>query len=287
MQMKTASVISTGLHVAVLLWATLTFAGKTFEVTPAESLPVDLVSEKQFSELTKGVKEAPKPVDKPKPLVEKKDEPKPPKPEDLKAKLTEKPEIKATQDKPPEPPSDAIADKIKKDEKKEKQEAKVEPKPLPPKRPPKRDEPKFEPDKIAALLDKRAPQREAIAGAEPNSSPTLGVAAGNAAKLSQSEIDALRARLMALWNPPVGMRDAQNGQVTIRIRFKRDGTLAAGPLVLTSGSGPQFNAMRDSAVRAVFVGQPYTMLRPDHYDTWKEIDFTFDAKEMFTDAPLR
>ena len=72
--MKTASAISTGLHAAVLLWALVSFSGKTFEVTPAESLPVDLVSEKQFSEMTKGVKDAPKPVEKPKPLVEKKGE---------------------------------------------------------------------------------------------------------------------------------------------------------------------------------------------------------------------
>jgi colicin import membrane protein len=282
--MRTASAISAGLHVAVLLWATLTFASKTYEVTPVDSLPVDLVSEKEFSQITKGVKDAPKPVDTPKALVEKKDEPKPPKDTDIKAKLTEKKELKAAQDKPPEPASDAIADKIKKDEKKDTKQAKAEP--LPPKRPPQK-QPKFEPDKIAALLDKRAPERQAVTGAEPNSAPTMGAAAGKAAQLSQSEIDALRARLMALWNPPVGMRDAQNGQVTIRIRFKRDGTLAAGPQVMTSGSGPQYNAMRDSAVRAVFVGQPYTMLRPEHYDIWKEIDFTFDTKEMFTDVPLR
>jgi hypothetical protein len=108
-----------------------------------------------------------------------------------------------------------------------------------------------------------------------------------AAQLSQSEIDALRARLMALWNPPVGMQDADQSQVTIRIKFRRDGTLATGPLVLTSGSGAQFNAMRDSAVRAVFVGQPYSMLRPEHYDMWKEIDFTFDTKQMFHDIPTR
>ena len=87
--------------------------------------------------------------------------------------------------------------------------------------------------------------------------------------------------------PPGGMQDADQSQVTIRIRFKRDGTLAGGPQVLTSGSGVQFNAMRDSAVRAVFIGQPYTMLRPEHYDTWKEIDFTFDTKQMFQDLPVR
>jgi colicin import membrane protein len=242
--------------------------------------------------LTKGVKDAPKPVEKPKPLVEKKAE-EPPKPiEETKPKVVEKKRqvaLNKEMSPPPAPESkpDPIADKLEKPEDKP-QEAKAEPKPLPPKRPPrpKNKEPKFDADKIAALLDKREAIRSAMTGAELNSTPSLGTASGQAAKLSQSEIDALRARLMALWNPPVGMRDAEQGQVTIRIRFKRDGTLATGPLVMTSGSGVQFNAMRDSAVRAVFVGQPYTMLRPEHYDSWKEIDFTFDTKNMFHDIPV-
>jgi len=76
MQMRVASAISTGLHAAVLLWALVSFTGKTFEVTPAESLPVDLVSDKEFSEMTKGVKQAPK-LEKPKALVEKIGETKP------------------------------------------------------------------------------------------------------------------------------------------------------------------------------------------------------------------
>jgi colicin import membrane protein len=288
--MRKATAISAGLHAAVLLWATLSFSGKTFDVTPAESLPVDLVSDKDFSEITKGVKDAKK-VETPKPLVEKKAE-EPPKPiEDSKAKITEKKEIQAAKEEapPPEPqPSkpDPIAEKIKQPDE-PKPQTKVEPQPLPPKKPPQKQQPKFDADKIAALLDKRDPQRNAATGHEANATPSLGTASGMAAQLSQSEIDALRARLMALWNPPVGMQDANQTQVTIRIRFRRDGTLAIGPQVLTAGTGAQFNAMRDSAVRAVFVGQPYTMLRPDHYDQWKEIDFTFDTKQMFHDLPAR
>jgi outer membrane biosynthesis protein TonB len=281
--MKTASAISAGLHAAVLLWALITFSSKPLEATPVESLPVDLISDKDFSELTKGVKDKPK-AEKPKPLVQKIDEPKPV--DEPAPKLTEKQDIKTAAEKPPQPQAkpDPIADKLKKPDDKPQQEAKNEP--LPPKKP-VRPQPKFDADKIAALLDKRDPQSKAATGSELNSAPSLGTAMGNAAKLSQSEIDALRARLMALWNPPVGMQDADQGQVTIRIRFKRDGTLETGPQVLTTGSGPQFNAMRDSAVRAVFVGQPYTMLRPDHYDIWKEIDFTFDTKQMFHDLPAR
>ena len=285
--MRKATAISAGLHAAVLLWATLSFSGKSFDVTPAESLPVDFISEKDFSEMTKGVKDAPK-IETPKPLVEKKSE-EPPKPiEEAKPKVTEKKELQAAKEAAqPEPqPSkpDPIAEKLKQQD--ESKQAKTE-QPLPPKKPPQKPQPKFEPDKIAALLDKRDPQRNAATGVEANATPSLGTAAGSAAQLSQSEIDALRARLMALWNPPVGMQDASQTQVTIRIRFRKDGTLAVGPQVLTSGSGAQFNAMRDSAVRAVFVGQPYTMLRPEHYEQWKEIDFTFDTKQMFHDLPAR
>jgi outer membrane biosynthesis protein TonB len=288
--MRKATAISAGLHAAVLLWATLSFSGKTFDVTPAESLPVDLVSEKDFSEMTKGVKDAPK-VEMPKPVVEKKAE-EPPKPvEEAKPKVTEKKEIQAAREvtPPPQPQQakpDPIAEKLKQPDE-PKPQTKVEPQPLPPKKPPQKPQPKFDADKIAALLDKRESQRVAATGTELNTTPSLGTASGMAAKLSQSEIDALRAKLMGLWNPPVGMQDAQQSQVTIRIRFRKDGTLADGPAVMTSGRGPQFEAMRDSAVRAVLIGQPYTMLRPEHYDQWKEIDFTFDTKQMFHDIPAR
>jgi hypothetical protein len=297
MQMKKAAAISTGLHAAVLLWATLSFSGKTFEVTPAESLPVDFISEKDFSQLTKGVKDAPKPIEKPKPLVEKKaDEPKPV--EEHKAKVTEKKEIKATAEKMPEPPPepkpsekkeskpaaqqkpDPIAEKLKKQDE-PKKEAKAAP--LPPRRPPMphKQQPKFDADKIAALLDKREPQRVAAAGSELNSAPSLGTAMGNAAKLSQSEIDALRARLMALWNPPVGIQNPEDYVIRIRIRLRRDGRLSGPPTVLTSGNGVLFTSARDSAVRAVFRGQPFDMLRPEHYEAWKDIEVTFDPRDMF------
>jgi outer membrane biosynthesis protein TonB len=282
MQFRTASAISTGLHAAVLLWAVLSFSSSPFKVTPAESLPVDLVSEKEFSQLTKGIKEAPKPVKKPKPLVEKIDTPKP-QPEDLKAKITEKKEIKATTQKQaepaPEPKPDPIAKEIKKEQKQE--VAKQEP--LPPRRPPipHKKQPKFNADKIAALLDMRDPQRNSLTGASLNGAPTLGTALGNASQLSQSELDALRARLMALWNPPVGIKNPEDFVIRIRIQLSRDGRLTAPPVVLTHGTGMLFNTARDSAVRAVFRGQPFDMLKPEHYDTWKDIEVTFDPRDMF------
>ena len=280
--MRKATAISTGLHAAVLLWATLSFSGKTFDVTPAESLPVDLVSEKDFSQLTKGVKDAPK-VETPKPLVEKKVE-EPPKPvEDSKAKITEKNEVQAAKEMapPPEPQPpkpDPIADKIKQPDE-PKQETKVD-QPLPPKKPPQKPQPKFDADKIAALLDKRDPQRNAAIGPDRNDVASLGTPAGMAAQLSQSEIDALRARLMALWSPPVGVKDPNELIVTVTVRLRRDGRLAAPPFARVGSNSVAAQASRDSAVRAVLTGQPFDMLKPEHYDNWKEIELTFDPKDM-------
>jgi colicin import membrane protein len=39
-------------------------------------------------------------------------------------------------------------------------------------------------------------------------------------------------------------------------------------------------AARDSAIRALFRGQPYDMLKPEHYEQWKDVEITFDPRDM-------
>jgi hypothetical protein len=280
--MKTASAISTGLHAAVLLWALVSFSGKTFEVTPAESLPVDLVSEKQFSEMTKGIKDAPKPIEKPKPLVEKKAE-QPPKPvEDTKPKVSEKKEVALNKElaplPEPLPKPDPIAEKIKKQDE-PKKVAKTQPQPLPPKRPP-RKQPKFDADKIAALLDKRDPQRNAATGEELNDKPSLGYAHGAASRLSQSEIDALRNRITDCWNVPVGAAGVENLFVVFRVIFRPDGSIERGPDVVKASASTYGPAFAESGRRAILQCQPYTMLRRETYESWKDMEITFTPSEM-------
>lgn len=281
---RKAAAISTGLHAAALLFAVLSFSGKTFEVTPAESLPVDLVSEKEFSQMTKGVKDAPK-VEMPKPMVEKvSDQPKAA--EESKLKVSEKKEIKAEAEKvptpEPQPKPDPIADKIKQQPPDEKKDVtQTEPQPLPPKKPPMKPQPKFDADKIAALLDKREAQRNAATGAEPNSAPSLGSAAGSAANLSQSEIDAFRRRITQCWSPPVGLDNAQELVVVFRVLFNTDGSVKRGPDVIggkPTAAGPIF---AESAKRAILQCQPYTMLRKETYDKWKDMELAFRPSDMF------
>lgn len=280
---RKAAAISTGLHAAALLFAVVSFSGKTFEVTPAESLPVDLVSEKEFSQMTKGVKDALK-VDMPKPMVEKiADDNKAA--EDSKLKLTEKKEIKAEAERvptpEPQPKPDPIADKIKQPPQDQKDVAQTEPQPLPPKKPPMKPQPKFDADKIAALLDKREAQRNASTGAELSSAPSLGAVTGSAANLSQSEIDAFRRRITQCWSPPVGLDNAQELVVVFRVLFNTDGSVKRGPDVIggkPTAAGPIF---AESAKRAILQCQPYTMLRKETYDKWKDMELAFRPSDMF------
>jgi len=284
--MQTGSVISTIGHAAVLLYALVSFSGHTLEAPPQDSLPVDIVSDKQFSEITKGVKDAPKPklnLETPKPVVEKID-PQPKPVEESKPKVSEKKEVKEAAAAPPKPAEskpDPIADKLKKPDQKPAEE-KAELKPLPPKRPtpePKK-QPKFDADKIAALLDKRDPQRNAATGAELNDKPTLGSSKGMAAMLSQSEMDALRARISQCWSPPVGAEDTMKLYVVLRVMFRRDGSVARDP-TLVEGSASTFGpALAESAKRALLRCQPFTMLKPEHYDQWKDIEIKFDLREL-------
>jgi colicin import membrane protein len=292
--MRTGITISTVGHAVALLWGVLTFATTPYKSDTLEAMPIDIISATDFSQLTAGSKNAPK-VEAAKPLVEKAGPAKPP--EDPTAKVVDTKEIKAATDAPPPLPEpkpkapapvekkqaeaqrDLIADALKKEEAKKPEPKKEAKAPTPPKKP-VHDQPKFDPRKVEALLDKRAPQRLAATGDLINSTLSLGAPSGLAAQLSQSELDALRARLAQLWSPPAGAKNPEELVVLIRMQLKPDGSLAGPPMVLTSGKTPLFMASRDSAIRAVLRGQPFDMLRPEHYEQWKDIEITFDPRDM-------
>ena len=73
----------------------------------------------------------------------------------------------------------------------------------------------------------------------------------------------------------------QNSWSRVRVRLKRDGNAGAPPLVLTSGRGSLFKSARDSASARVFVVPALHMLQAEHYETWKDIEITFDPRDMF------
>jgi outer membrane biosynthesis protein TonB len=293
--MRTGLAISCTAHAAVLLWSVLVLVARPYHADTTQALPIDVISTSEFSQMTNGAKNAPQ-AEQPKPVADKAGTTVPI--DDPTAKVANK-EVKAAVDvppslpepKPPEPkakrppqppaPTDPIAEVLKKDDEKKPEPKKPDPKPpTPPKKPAQQEAPAFDPRQVAALLDKRTPQRVASAGDVPNSAPPLGLARGTDTQLSQTEIGALRARLQQLWSPPVGAKDPRELTLDVEIKLNPDGTLAAAPVVLTNGSSPLFAAARDSAYRAVYQGQPYTMLRPEHYELWKDVVVTFDPRFM-------
>ena len=311
--MKAGWTISAVGHAGVLLWGLVSLAVVAHNAPPPDSLPVDIISATDFSQLTKGIKTAPK-AEVPKPLVEKVAEPKPN--ENPAQKVVDKPEVAAAADQPPkpeppkpeakptppvpqarpepkqreaftrenEPKPDPIAEAIKRDQAK-KPEPKQAQTPVPPKKPdPPKPQPKFDATQIQhrlALLDKRDPQRRAATGDTISTTPSLGVPAGNAAALSQSEIDALRARIQQCWSPPVGLADARDLVVVVRIQFNRDGSLSRDPSLSNNGSHPMFQIAAESALRAVRRCAPYSFMPVAKYDTWKDVEVTFDPRDMF------
>jgi colicin import membrane protein len=232
-----------------------------------------------------------------KPPEAKPPEAKPPeaKPPEAKPPEAKPPAPKPAESKPAAPPPaaseakpdlrksepDPIAEALKREEAKKKEEAKKLEEAKRREEAKKREERKFDLAKIeTALLDKRAPQRQAVTGSLVNPTPSLGAPAGNALALSQSEIDALRAQLMTCWNPPVGVADAKDLIVIVRFALNRDGSVSGEPTVVNRDANALFQVAAESATRAIRRCQPFR-LPAAKYEAWRDVEVKFDPNDMF------
>src|SRR5438105_14305691 len=145
--MKIRLAISAAAHAAVLAWGLVSFAPKAFETAPTESLPVDIVSATEFSQMVAGNRNAAK-VAVPKPLVEKVGETRPT--ENPATKVVEKPEVVPTNFTPVPIPSP------ERKEQKPVAEVKAETKPKEPER--KEREQKHDPIGEALKKDEKKPE---------------------------------------------------------------------------------------------------------------------------------
>jgi colicin import membrane protein len=282
--MQVGTTISAVGHVALLAWGLVSFSAKPFDSMSVEAMPVDVISATDFSQITAGIKTAPR-VETPKPLVEKIGDAKPV--EDVAPKISEKAEIKSAASDPAPPPPEVVpkpAD-AKKDEKPPdqiaealKSEAKKEPpkpKPEPPKKPP---QPKLDMSKIEnklALLDKREQRRGAATGDTINTTPALGSVTGRSPLLSMSYTNALVSRLQGCWQADGGSLREEVRSIPITISFNPDGTLAGPPQLDAAPRNPREQALAEGVVRAVIKCQPYTMLPKAQYEQWKILAFSF------------
>ena len=309
MKVDKTLVASALLHVVVIGWGLVSFSSRVFELVPEESLPVDIISSDQLAHVVAGMKTGKK--ENPKPLVEKVAEAKPV--EDTVGKITEKPPVvtdtapppqpkpvekpvektpeppkpvaetkpkeepKPVEKKPEPPAVDPIAEALKKEEKKlppkPQAQAAVTPQPQKPK------ERTFDQSKIAALLDKRDPVRQATTGDTLNSNAALGLAKGRSADNSATWGTMFQSQVERCWKKPYGGIESQNPEAAFTIRLKRDGTLEGMPVPEGSPATPYLRVYQESALRAIIECQPYN-LPPAYFDEWKYFTPVFTERKI-------
>ncbi len=215
--MKTGMTISCVGHAIALGCALFALSATPMEVPPVDSLPVSFISDKDFTAAHAGGQKRPEAEDRNAEAACRQDRrteadrsdwrprrptnlPSPPKrarPRRSRSP-TSKSRSRSRRRRPTPPPPqykpDQIADLLKKDA------------PKSPSKPDqaaaaKPDAPKFDANQVAELLDKRDPRRELASNATLNNVANLGSASGApSAQMSQSEIDALRARISSCWS---------------------------------------------------------------------------------------
>ena len=288
--------ISALLHIAFI--AVLILGVPWFQSEPQDPTPP--VIEVQMAEVADKTT-PPKPAPEVKPAPPK---PEPPKPEP-------KPEPPKPPPPPPEPPKPAPPPPEPPKPAPPKPEPKVEappPEPLPepkPKEPPKKvaetppapvptpkvkpspPKPAFDPTQLAALLDKRikkdtpapAPDKPAAKAAPQQQAATPSIDPNQ--KLTVSEIDLIRAQIIANWFPPFGAKDAADMEVYVRIALNPDGTLAGNPSIARASkvAPEQMQPFIDSTIRAILKSQPLKV-PPGKYEAFREITLRFNMKDM-------
>lgn len=283
--MRRALIISAVFHIAIIVVALTGLPMFERDQQPTrETIPVTLVPIAEKTNLPKNIAppaELPPPATKPQPSPP--PAPTPPEPP------------AAAEPPPPEPKkADAVAPLKPKEPVPEKPapaqtatpETPVKPGPAPrvkPKRPPK-----FDANRIAALLDKSreqtpAPQQTDETDTDETPHEPTPRSSTLATPLTLSEIDAIRAQIQECWIVPAGARYAEGLVVRLRIFLRPDGELSGIPEVVDSDRMNKDNHYRtaaEHAIRAVQKCVPLKNLPPDKYERWRDIELTFDPREM-------
>jgi len=135
-------------------------------------------------------------------------------------------------------------------------------------------------DQVAALLNKE----KASGGGAQRSTEEAALGADQTTggeKLTQSEMDALRAQIQRCWNVPAGALDAENLKVSVKFKLDPSGGVEGRPEIISGGgSGGVERAAAESARRAILQCAPYN-LPADKYSAWADVIVNFDPTDMF------
>jgi hypothetical protein len=305
--MKSGVVASVGVHLVVIGWGLFSFSASPLDASHIETLPVEFIEIAEVTDLELGKKsaevaETPSPNDQTEKVAETppenqlagEDKPKPPPPPPPPPPpeaAPPAPEPEAQPAEAPAPPADAAPEAIP-------EQAAEEPPPQEAAPPPQQaaaapPAPRVRPDRpapptppapevpttrdtftedIAALIDRSATGTAQMPSQAPAS---LGVATGTqGARMTQSEIDALRSQITRCWVIPTGWTNPREVTVSVRFQLNLDGTVAGMPEVVEFPASQYGPVAGDNAIRAVMQCGPYA-LPSEKYEQWKDVQLRF------------
>lgn len=270
---------SGGMHVALLL-AMIFGLPDLFEAMREPEpmvISVDVLPISEVSNVMKGQKL----MKEKKAKAENKPEPKKP-----------TPKIKSSQENTPEPEkAPQVEEKPKPEEKKEaekpkpeKEEKKEEPK-KPTEQKKEKPEETEDLDSILEAVKKQAQEKKDETGKDDASEEKQNISDkyDSSQPLSLSERDAIVSQFYRCWRVPAGSREDYTLIVTLKVVVASDGTVQQIDLAKDQArynSDTFFRAAADSAVRAVKMCSPLQNLPPDKYETWKDMELTFNPKDL-------
>ncbi len=219
--------------------------------------------------------------------------------EEVKSKAKAEEETTDVKETPKEPKQDfLVAPQPKKPKVPVKKAApKPTPKPQPKKPQPKKEAPKAKDEsKLANPLKSLLASVDALEKETGNTSGTatikegtdvanMGIEGGTGgsyfSELSISEIDAIAGRLRACWNLDPGAQGIKDMIIEVRVFLNKDGSVRDAQILDTSryNSDKAFRSVAESARRAVYVCQPYSIFAnryADKYDMWKTMLLRFN-----------
>ena len=140
----------------------------------------------------------------------------------------------------------------------------------------------FDPNEIAALIDK-AKEEEAQTQKTSDKLTQSSVKNSFAEGLSLSAEDALKAQIFGCWSIPLGLPYDKNLLVRIKLKLKQDGTIIKSEILdherMNTPGQNFYKVLAESALRAVRICQPLKV-PPTGYENWKDIQLNFDPTDM-------
>lgn len=259
--------LSTVLHVLVVLSAFIVLPTPEKISLPDYALPIDVITIDEFTRLTS---QDPKPETKTdqaeeieKPPANIRQETAPPPPADntdamplLDPKPASTPKPKEA-DSMPEPVN-LVGDVV----------PLARPRPAKPER-----KPLLDTAAVQALLDKTPDLPEPTPP-----KPVADLPPGE--RMSLSEIDAFRAQIRACWSVPAGAKNAESLVVRVRVQLDTSGRPIAKKVINRAQlTDSFFLSAAESVLRAIERCQPYKM-PPEKYESWREMELNFDPSKM-------